>query len=361
MSQVQSGIKFAYWVPNVSGGLVVSKIKQRTSWDFECNKELAKTAEKSGFEYALTQIRFTSGYGAESQHESVTFSQALLGETSTLNVIAAILPGPWHPAVLAKQVATISNIYKGRLAVNIVSGWFKSEFHAIGEHWLEHDECYRRSEEFIKVLKGVWTEDSFNFSGDFYRFHDYNLSPKPINKPHPEIFQGGSSKAAKAMASRVSDWYFTNGNSLEEIAKEVKEVRTLAKENNRDIKIGVNAFVIARDTEEEAKQVLAEIIAKADYSAVKAFSQEVKNAGQATKDEEGMWSHSTFEDLVQYNDGFKTNLIGTPQQIASRIVALEKVGVDLVLTGFLHFIEEVDYFGKKVVPLVRELENQEVA
>ncbi len=62
---------------------------------------------------------------------------------------------------------------------------------------------------------------------------------------------------------------------------------------------------------------------------------------------------------MQYNDGFKTNLIGTPQQIAERIVALKNVGVDLVLSGFLHFIEEVEYFGEKVLPLVRELELQQ--
>ena len=70
-------IKFAYWVPNVSGGLVISKVEQRTSWDFDYNRKLAQIAEQSGFEYALSQIRFTAGYGAEFQHEPVTFSQAL--------------------------------------------------------------------------------------------------------------------------------------------------------------------------------------------------------------------------------------------------------------------------------------------
>ena len=64
---------------------------------------------------------------------------------------------------------------------------------------------------------------------------------------------------------------------------------------------------------------------------------------------------------MQYNDGFKTNLIGTPQQIAERIVALKAVGVDLVLAGFLHFQEEVEYFGRKVLPLVRELEQRKAA
>ncbi len=56
-------IRFAYWVPNVSGGLVISKIPQRTSWDADYNRRLAQIAEESGFDYALTQIRFTAGYG----------------------------------------------------------------------------------------------------------------------------------------------------------------------------------------------------------------------------------------------------------------------------------------------------------
>ena len=56
-------IKFAYWVPNVSGGLVVSKIPQRTDWSVDYNVKLAQIAERSGFDYALSQIRFTAGYG----------------------------------------------------------------------------------------------------------------------------------------------------------------------------------------------------------------------------------------------------------------------------------------------------------
>ena len=114
-------VKFAYWVPNVSGGLVISKIEQRTSWDIDYNRKLAQIAEQSGFDYALSQIRFTAGYGAEFQHEPVIFSQALLAATTKLKVIAALLPGPWNPAVAAKQIATLNVIYDGRVAVNVVS------------------------------------------------------------------------------------------------------------------------------------------------------------------------------------------------------------------------------------------------
>ena len=364
MSQASSTpapVKFAYWVPNVSGGLVVSTIEQRTDWSLAYNQRLAVAAEKAGFEYALSQIRFTAGYGAEYQHESVSFSQALLHATTRLKVLAAILPGPWNPAVVAKQIATIDHISSGRIAINVVSGWFKGEFQAIGEPWLEHDERYRRSNEFIRALKGIWTQDNFTFKGDFYRFSDYTLSPKPVQKPHPEIFQGGSSRAARDNAASVSDWYFTNGNTPEGLKAQIDDIQAKAAQNGHTVRIGVNAFVIARDTEEEAKAVLADIIEHAHVEAVHAFGDAVKQAGKASPEGEGNWAKSTFEDLVQYNDGFRTNLIGTPQQIAERIVALKAIGVDLILTGFLHFIEEVEYFGEKVLPLVRKLEAQQAA
>lgn len=348
-------IRFAYWVPNVSGGLVVSRIPQRTSWDADYNRELARIAEAAGFDYALTQIRFTAGYGAEYQHESVAFSHALLAATTKLKVIAALLPGPWNPTIAAKQVATISQLTHGRIAVNIVSGWFSGEFRAIGEPWLDHDERYRRSEEFIRSLRGIWTQDSFSFRGDFYRYSDYTLKPKPA-EPLPEIFQGGSSRAARDMAARVSDWYFTNGNTPENIRLQVDDIRHKAAGEGRHVKIGVNAFVIARDTEAEARAVLKDIIDQADPEAVRAFGHEVKNAGAASPEREGNWANSTFEDLVQYNDGFRTNLIGTPDQIAERILALKDAGADLALLGFLHFQEEVKYFGEEVIPRVRALE-----
>jgi len=356
----QDTIKFAYWVPNVSGGLVVSKIEQRTDWGIDYNRKLAQIAEEAGFDYALSQVRFTAGYGAEYQHESVAFSHALLAATTRLKVIAAVLPGPWTPSVLAKQIATIDQLTGGRVAVNIVSGWFKGEFTAIGEPWLEHDERYRRSEEFITALKGIWTTDNFTFRGDFYRFHDYTLKPKPLQQ-HPEIFQGGSSRAARDMAARVSDWYFTNGNTVEGVKAQVDDIQAKAAANQHKVKVGLNAFVIARDTEEEARAVLAQIIDQADPEAVNAFGDAAKQAGKSSPEGEGNWAKSSFEDLVQYNDGFKTNLIGTPQQIAERIVALKAVGVDLILAGFLHFQEEVEYFGRKVLPLVRELEQRKVA
>ncbi|MFD7660026.1 dimethylsulfone monooxygenase SfnG [Actinosynnema sp. NPDC059797] len=352
-------LKFAYWVPNVSGGLVVSKIEQRTDWSYDYNRELAVLAEENGFEYALSQVRYLASYGAAYQHESTSFSLALLLATQRLKVIAAVHPGLWHPAVLAKLIATVDHVSGGRAAVNVVSGWFKGEFTALGEPWLEHDERYRRAEEFIRVLRASWTEESAQFAGDFYRLRGYDLKPKPLEVPgraHPEVFQGGNSTAARAMAGRVSDWYFSNGKDFDGVTEQVEEVGRAAEQHGRTVRFGLNGFLIARDTEAEARETLREIVAKADVPAVHGFRDAVRQAGGSTTDNRGMWADSSFDDLVQYNDGFRTRLIGTPEQVAHRIVEYKKRGVDLLLLGFLHYHEEVAHFGRHVLPIVRELE-----
>jgi alkanesulfonate monooxygenase len=322
----------------------------------------ARTAEDNGFEYALSQIRFTASYGAANQHESVTFSQAILHNTERIKVIAALLPGPWNPAVAAKQIASIDHYTNGRIAVNVVSGWFKGEFTALGEWWLEHAERYRRSNEFIRALKGIWTagEEGYTFGGDFYRFRNYKLNPKPLQRPHPEIFQGGNSDDARNNGAEVSDWYFMNGNDLDGFRDQINDVKERAKKFGREneVRFAVNGFVILRETEEEAVRVLQEIQGKADKEAVDAFNDAVQQAGASTSNKKGMWANSKFEDLVQYNDGFKTKLIGTKEQIADRILLLKSLGVNLILTAFLHYEDDIEAFGKGVLPLVRKLEAE---
>jgi FMNH2-dependent dimethyl sulfone monooxygenase len=350
-------IQLAYWVPNVSGGLVTSTIEQRTDWSFEYNKQLALTAEAAGFDYALAQARFFASYGADKQLEAVTTAIALATVTERLKLIAAVHPGMWHPAVIANMIASADYITRGRVSLNVVSGWFKDEFTGFGTEWLEHDERYVRSEEFIRILKGMWTQERFSFAGKYYTITDVPMEPKPFAKPHPTIFQGGNSAAAREMAARVADVLFLNGGSVEHIEAQIRDVRERAAKYGRadEIRFAMNAFVIARETEREATDTLREIITKANVEAVKGFGESVKEAGQASPEREGMWSNSSFEDLVQYNDGFKPRLIGTPEQIAERVQAYEAVGIDILLTGFLHFQEEVAAFGRDVRPLLRDL------
>jgi FMNH2-dependent dimethyl sulfone monooxygenase len=165
-----------------------------------------------------------------------------------------------------------------------------------------------------------------------------------------------------------ADWYFSNGKDFDGVTEQIVEVRDHARAAGRagnstaagrEVRFGLNGFIIARDTEKEARDTLREIIEKANRPAVEGFRDAVQQAGNATPDKKGMWADSAFEDLVQYNDGFRTQLIGTPEQIADRVAAYRKRGVDLILGGFLHFQEEIEYFGSRVLPLVREIEDAE--
>src|SRR6266568_5567734 len=171
-------------------------------------------------------------------------------------------------------------------------------------------------------------------------------------------FQGGNSTAARRNGGQPSDWYFANGKDFDRVREQLTELHQNAAQVGRadGPRFGLNGFVIVRDTEREAQETLREIIAKAHVEAVEGFGAAVKQAGQSAADKKGMWADSTFEDLAQYDDGFRTRLIGTAEQVAGRIVEYRKLGVDLILAGFLHYHEEVERFGREVLPIVRELE-----
>lgn len=151
-----------------------------------------------------------------------------------------------------------------------------------------------------------------------------------------------------------------NGNTLEGFQEQIADVRERARKAGREgqVRFAVNGFAIVRDTEADAVRLLQEIQGKADRDAVEAFGDAVKQAGASTGNKKGMWADSKFEDLVQFNDGFKTKLIGTREQVADRILLLKSLGIDIVLLAFLHYEEDLEAFGEQVLPLVRRLERE---
>jgi FMNH2-dependent dimethyl sulfone monooxygenase len=368
---------FSYWAPLGSGGFVVSHIEQHTEFNFDANVRYIQEAERTGFRYALMPARYFVSHGWPSQFEAVTTSAGLTQVTSEIHILSALHPGLWHPGIVAKMGATIDHMSGGRWGLNVTTGWFKDEFIGFGEPWLDHDERYRRSEEFIRVLTGLWTEDVFTFAGDFYRIREAPLRPKPLAKPRPKIFQGGNSMAARRMAARVSNLMFINGHTLEEaraIAHDTKEMALAegrvvrgvpaSAANARDddqlgeFGCGLNCFVICRDSEEEARAVFDEIVEQANWEAINAFKQQVKGGGASSAEGVGMWAQSKGTDFVQQNDGFRPDLIGTPEQIAEKIEAIHSAGIDMIQCGFLHYDEDLAAFGEKVIPLVREREQR---
>jgi dimethylsulfone monooxygenase len=348
-------LKFGYWAPILSGGYVLSNIPQRTDWSIAANIRLAQTAERVGFDYTLLPARFTSLECGDGQNDALATSAYLAAATERLKIIGAFHTAYWHPAMIAKSASTIDVASGGRYAVNILSGWLKDEYRQFNRPWLDHDERYRQSEEFIQILRGLWTsEEPLFFNGDYYRIHGAVFRPKPVSQPGPEIFQGGNSKAARRMAGTHSDWYFLNGNSIEGAKEQIDEVKSIAAAHQRDVRFGLNAFIILRDSIEEALEQKKAIIDAADSETIQAFANQAKNAGQSTKEKQGMWANSNHADLVQPNDGFKTGLLGPADFIVERIKLYREIGVDLLLTAFLHFNDELEEFGHQVISQLKQ-------
>ena len=199
------------------------------------------------------------------------------------------------------------------------------------------------------MLRKIWTEDDVDFRGDFYRIHDFTLKPKPLNtpeRPNPEIFQGGNSTAARRNGGRYSDWYFSNGKDFDGVTEQVVEVRDHARE--REPRGAVRAQRLHhRPRHREGSEGHPPRDHRQGQPARRRGLPRRRAAGRQLDRRQAAACGRTpsFEDLVQYNDGFRTQLIGTPEQIAERIAAYRKRGVDLILGGFLHFQEEIEYFG----------------
>src|ERR1700757_2923042 len=152
-------LKFGYWAPILSGGYVLSNIPQRTDWSIAANIRLAQTAERVGFDYTLLPARFTSLECGDGQNDALATSAYLAAATERLKIIGAFHTAYWHPAMIAKSASTIDVASGGRYALNILSGWLKDEDRQFNRPWLGGEERYRQSEEFIQILRGLWTSE----------------------------------------------------------------------------------------------------------------------------------------------------------------------------------------------------------
>jgi FMNH2-dependent dimethyl sulfone monooxygenase len=188
-------IHLGIWCP-VDSGFLRSHIDQGMCGTFKYAQETAQIADAVGLEYILVATRYISeGWPRSNVLEAVTTTTGLLVTTKNIRVITAFHPGLWNPMVTAKIGTILDHLSQGRWHLNLVSGWFETEFRMYGGEWLEHDERYRRSEEFIKIVKEMWiSEDDFlpTFKGDFYETASVSLQPKPVQKPYPSVFQGGN-------------------------------------------------------------------------------------------------------------------------------------------------------------------------
>jgi FMNH2-dependent dimethyl sulfone monooxygenase len=259
--------------------------------------------------------------------------------------MAAMRPGYHLPAVTAKQAATIDDISCGRFTFNVVSAWWAEEAKQYGGIFSEHDDRYKRTAEFVEIMKGLWRETPYSFHGEYYDIENSHLEPKP--RVTPRIYAGGESEAGKAAITGYADAYVTHGGTVEELRTKIAEM----KQRRVDAGLppfeafGMAAYVIVRETEEEAQAELARITDVQHGHAYESYQDFISKS---------QLEHvPSLEDYSVSNRGLRPGFVGTPEQVAARIREFEDAGVDTLLLQFSPQLEEMDRFGEQVIPLVR--------
>ncbi|OBH13007.1 LLM class flavin-dependent oxidoreductase [Mycobacterium sp. E1747] len=315
--------------------------------------EVARAADRLGYEGVLTP----TGTWCE---DAWLTAAALLAETERLKFLVAFRPGLVPPTLAAQQAATLQRFSDGRALLNIVSGSDDREQRRFGD-WLDHDERYARTGEFLQIVNSVWRRDAVNFTGRYFHVEDARVSAPP--DPLPQIYFGGSSPPALAIAAEFVDVYLTWGEPPHAAAEKIQKAQALAHEHGRSLRFGIRLHTISRDTSAAAWAVAEELVNELS-------AEQIANATElhAHSESEGQRRMTALhggrlDQLEIYPNlwagvglvrgGAGTALVGSHEEVANLIVEYHSLGFDeFILSGYPH-LEEAYWFAEGVLPVLR--------
>jgi dimethylsulfone monooxygenase len=341
-------MRFGYWMPMFGGWLRnVEDEGMPATWEYV--SRLARRSEELGFDLTLlAELNLNDIKGMEAPSlDAWSTAAALAAVTRRLEIMVAVRPTFHAPALLAKQAANIDHISGGRLSLNVVSSWWATEARKYGVRFDRHDDRYARTEEWLKVVDGMWRQPEFSFSGEYYEVEEAILEPKPVQRPRPTVYAGGESPAGKRLIAGACDGWLTHGDPPEVIGPKVAEMT-----GRRDalglepMTFGAAGFVVVRSTEAEARREVERI------TDVRQSARGFANYRDWVENTE-LERRVSLQDYSVSNRGLRSGLVGTPEQVAERIVAFRDVGLDLLLLQFSPQAEEMERFAEEVIPLVR--------
>lgn len=341
-------MRFGFWLPVFGGWLRnVDDERMAATWDYV--SRLARRSEEIGFDLTLVaELNLNDIKGVEADSlDAWSTAAALAAVTHRLELMVAVRPTFHNPALLAKQAANIDHISRGRLSLNVVSSWWAGEARQYGVQFDQHDDRYARTSEWLDVVDGLWSRPRFSFSGKYYSVEDTVLAPKPVQRPRPTIYAGGESPAAKDLISRKCDAYLMHGDPPERIAAKIADLRDRrGRTGLPPMTYGVAGYAVVRPTAAQARREVERITnvkqSAAGYANYQDWLANTKLEQQVS-----------LEDYSVSNRGLKSGLVGTPEQVAERVLEFQRAGVGLLLLQLSPQMEEMERFAEEVIPLVR--------
>jgi alkanesulfonate monooxygenase len=344
--------RFGIWalVSGATGSLLHPDDPPDASWNR--NRRLVTQAEALGFDSTLVaQHLFHVRDDDRDQLETWTACAALAAVTERIEIIAAIKPALFHPAVLAKMATAIEEISGGRFAINFVNAWYKPEFERAGIPFAEHDQRYAYGAEWLRIFRALSAGETVHFAGRHFTLDGMKLRPAGRYRPRPLIYAGGESEPARALAAELADVWFLNGQSLERIAALIADARA-RKRAGAALRFGMSAFVIARETDAAADEAHAAALDLARQDAP-LLARTLAAADPANVMFKPLGSGEVPQ--VGTNGGTAAGLVGSYDTVAARIGAFHRAGVELFMLQFQPFEAEMRRFAAEIRPRVRRL------
>ena len=322
--------------------------------------DFARTHEDAGFDLVLT------GYSS-STSDGFEVAGYAAAHTERLGYLIAHRPGFVAPTLAARKAATLDQLTNGRIALHIITGGNDVEQRQDGD-WLDHDARYRRTDEYLSVMRRIWTErEPFDHEGEFYRLQGAYSQARCRQYPHVPLFFGGASDIALDVASRRADLFALWGEPRASIAQRIADVKGRVTAAGRDpsaMRFSLSARPILADTEAKAWQRAEEILGRVKQATAGRIAPGVPTRPQS----EGAWRLLRFAAEGNVHDerlwmpiaaasgasGSTTCLVGTPRQVADSLLSYYDLGCTaFIVRGFDPLADAAEY-GRELIPLVRE-------
>ncbi|KUI25505.1 LLM class flavin-dependent oxidoreductase [Mycobacterium sp. GA-2829] len=356
-------LKFHWYLPTHGDTTTIADNRGSASVRAESHLEptlhnltaLGRAAEDYGFEAVLTP----TGSHCE---DSWIATAALAQHTRRLKYLVAFRPGVLSPTLAAQQVSTYQRFTGNRLALNVVTGGDDDEMRRYGDA-IDKSARYRRTGEFLHVVRGIWTDPDFSFHGEFYDI-DAARTAYPLAQT-PTVYFGGSSPEAIEVAARYADVYLTWGEPPDQVVEKIDRVRAAAARHGRILRFGVRLHTVARPTSAQAWQRAEELIAGLSADEVRRAHDRYLASGsegqrrmaalttgdlvdaRSLEVHPGLWAGPSL-----LRDGAGTAVTGSYEEVAAVFEEYRRLGIsEFVLSGYPQ-AQEIRHVGEGVLPLL---------
>ena len=300
----------------------------RRDAQYEHAIELLGAADKCGFGLTLFAERHLGQDLA-----AWVMASAIAPRFETIKPLVAVHPGLWDPVMIAKLAVSLDRICRKPMAINIVNGWYDEEFKMFGGTVLQGEDRYRRTTEFIAILRGLWSNETFSYDGEHYKLENGRLLVKPRSEHPPEIYSVSRSDRGRQFIAEECDWWFIEfpkeavdtDDLMRQLEASVADMNRRQTASGRKVRYALNPFVALGTDRDTALEATVERIFKHDPD----------------KDQRKVKQRML--------PALKAGCIGTPEAVRKQIGRFSDLGIELTLCKMIPTVENIEHIAREIV------------